>query len=75
MRTTVDIPAELLNEVQKRAGTRTKSTAVVVALEEYVQRRRALDAFEAIRGHVVFDEAIFQYQSERPPGTSVKDSL
>jgi Arc/MetJ family transcription regulator len=41
MKTTIDIPEELLNAVKIASNTRTKREAVTVALEEYVRLRRS----------------------------------
>lgn len=41
MKTTIDIPEELLAAVQTASKTRTKKEAVTVALEEYVRLRRS----------------------------------
>lgn len=40
MRTTLDIDAELLEEVVRLSGQQKRSTAVQAALEEYVRLRR-----------------------------------
>lgn len=44
MRTTLDLPTELLDQARKISGERTKRGAVVAALQEYVnaELRRAL---------------------------------
>jgi Arc/MetJ family transcription regulator len=39
MRTTIDLPDELLEEAQRLSGSRTKRAAVVTALESYVKER------------------------------------
>jgi Arc/MetJ family transcription regulator len=41
MKTTIDIPEELLNAVKIASNTRTKKEAVTVALQEYVRLRRS----------------------------------
>lgn len=40
MRTTLDLDAELMNEVVRLAGMKTKASAVEAALKEYVRQRR-----------------------------------
>lgn len=40
MRTTIDIPEELLNEVMKITGATTKSQAVKEALAEQIKRTK-----------------------------------
>ena len=41
MKTTIDIPEELLSAVQIASKKRTKREAVTVALEEYIRVRRS----------------------------------
>jgi Arc/MetJ family transcription regulator len=41
MKTTIDIPEELLAAVQSASKTHTKKEAVTVALEEYLRLRRS----------------------------------
>jgi Arc/MetJ family transcription regulator len=40
MKTTVDIPEDLLLEVMRSSGATTKKSAIIAALEEYRRRRR-----------------------------------
>lgn len=40
MKTSIDIPDELLASAQKFSGATTKRDAVVTAMEEYVQRQK-----------------------------------
>ena len=40
MKTTVDIPKDVLQEAMRHAGAKTKKEAVVIAIEEYNRRRR-----------------------------------
>lgn len=40
MRTTLDLPEELIKEVMRLTGCRTKSQAVRLALEEMIQRAK-----------------------------------
>ncbi|MEX2444745.1 MAG: type II toxin-antitoxin system VapB family antitoxin [Alkalispirochaeta sp.] len=41
MKTTIDIPEELLSAVQSASKTRTKKEAITVALEEYLRLQRS----------------------------------
>lgn len=54
MRTTFNISKQLIDEVKACSGVSTNTAAVVVALEEYVRRRRAVKAFDAVVGRTVF---------------------
>ncbi len=40
MKTTLDIPVELLNDVQKYSSHNTRKDAVITALSEYVERKK-----------------------------------
>ena len=40
MRTTIDLPEQLLEDVQSLSGSATRRDAVVIALEDYVRRVR-----------------------------------
>lgn len=51
MRTTLDIPAPLLEEVQTLLGVESKTDAVVLSLQEVVRRKR-IDELKAMMGHV-----------------------
>jgi Arc/MetJ family transcription regulator len=46
MRTTLDLPAALMDEAQKMLGFKSKTDTVVLSLTELVRRRR----IEALRG-------------------------
>lgn len=48
MKTTVDIPDDLLLAVQKASNTRTKKDAITVALREYLRVRRSADLTELL---------------------------
>jgi hypothetical protein len=40
MKTTLDIPPRLIEEARRLSGEKTKTRAVIVALEEFVRRER-----------------------------------
>lgn len=40
MRTTLNLPLDLLDEAEKLSGSRTKTRAIIVALEEYIRRKK-----------------------------------
>jgi Arc/MetJ family transcription regulator len=46
--TSIDIPADLLSEVQQLTGQKTKRGAVIVSLEAMVRRRRQQQAIAAL---------------------------
>jgi Arc/MetJ family transcription regulator len=51
MRTTLDLPEELLEEARTALGFKSKTDTVVLALRELVRRRR-LDELKALMGRV-----------------------
>lgn len=54
MRATLNIPDELISEVQRLSGQKSKTGAIVTVMEEYVRRRRMEDLL-ALRGKVQID--------------------
>jgi Arc/MetJ family transcription regulator len=51
MRTTLDIPADLLEEARKLLGFKSKTDTVVLSLRELIRRRR-VDELKSLMGHV-----------------------
>ena len=51
MRTTIDLPEELLEEARTALGFKSKTDTVIMALRELVRRRR-LDELKALMGRV-----------------------
>ena len=54
MRTTLDLPDELLESARKALGFKSKTDTVVVALREVVRRHR-VDELKALLGRVELD--------------------
>jgi hypothetical protein len=54
MRATLNIPDELIDEVQRLSGEKTKTQAIVTVMEEYV-RRRKMDDLLALRGKIAIE--------------------
>jgi Arc/MetJ family transcription regulator len=54
MRTTLDIPADLIEEARRLLGFKSKTDTVVVSLRELIRRRR-IDELKALLGTVVLD--------------------
>lgn len=48
MKTTVDIPRALLEDVKKAASVRTNKEAITQALEEYLRVRRSAELVELL---------------------------
>lgn len=51
MRTTLDLPEELLTEAMKMTNTSTKTAVIIKALEELVQKEK-LQALRSFKGKV-----------------------
>lgn len=54
MRATLNIPDELIVEVQRLSGEKTKTQAIVTVMEEYVRRRKMEDLL-ALRGKIAVE--------------------
>lgn len=54
MRTTLDIPEELIEEARRLLGFKSKTDTVVVSLRELIRRRR-IEEIKALLGKVDLD--------------------
>jgi len=54
MRATLNIPDELIDEVQRLSGQKTKTGAIVTAMEDFVRRKKMEDLL-ALRGKISID--------------------
>ncbi len=54
MRTTLDIPEDLIEEARRVLGFKSKTDAVVLALTELIRRRR-IDELKAMAGNIKLD--------------------
>lgn len=66
MRTTLDIPEELIREATDLLQFKSKTDAVVLALRELIRRRR-IEQLKALAGHVDLD--VDTARSRRRPRT------
>lgn len=55
MRATLNIPDDLLVEVQKMTGKQSKTKAIVTAMEEFVKRKKR-ERLLALKGRIVLDD-------------------
>lgn len=55
MRATLNIPDNLMSEVQKLSGEKSKTKAIVTAMEEFV-RDKKLKKLLALRGKIQIDD-------------------
>jgi Arc/MetJ family transcription regulator len=65
MRTTIDLPAELVEEARDLLGFKSKTDTIVLALRELIRRRR-LDDLKSLMGKVRLDIDIPESR-RRPP--------
>jgi Arc/MetJ family transcription regulator len=54
MRTTLDLPDDLLEEARNALGFKSKTDTIVLALRELVRRQR-IEQLKALMGHVHLD--------------------
>ena len=54
MRTTMDLPEDLLDEVKDLSGTRSKTAAVILALKDYVDRKK-IEKLRKLRGSIAVE--------------------
>jgi len=54
MRTTLDIPTELIEEAQRLLGFKSKTDTVIVSLRNLIRRRR-IDELKTLMGAVQLD--------------------
>jgi hypothetical protein len=54
MRTTLDLPMNLLNEAIKVSNQRTKTAVIIEALEEFVRKQR-IQGLKKFKGKVKLD--------------------
>ena len=64
MRTTLDLPTELLDEARRLLGSRSTTDTVVLALRELIRRKR-IDELRSLLGSVTLDVDVAQ--SRRRP--------
>jgi hypothetical protein len=55
MRATFSIPDEIISEVQKMTGEKSRTKAIVVAMQEFI-RQRKLREFAALKGKIQVDD-------------------
>ncbi len=60
MRSTLNIPDDLLSEVQKITGEKSKTKAIVAAMQEYIRQKKIKELL-ALRGKIKID---YNWQKE-----------
>lgn len=54
MRTTIDIPEDLLAEAMRLSGAKSKTSTIILSLQELINRKK-IDKLRAMRGTVSLD--------------------
>ena len=54
MRTTMDLPEDLLEKAKSISGTRSKTAAVILALKDYIDRKK-IDSLRKLRGSIAVE--------------------
>ncbi len=55
MRATLSIPDEIISEVQKITGEKSRTKAIVIAMQEFI-RQRKINELVAFRGKVLVED-------------------
>ncbi|VAX32949.1 hypothetical protein MNBD_NITROSPIRAE02-1670 [hydrothermal vent metagenome] len=55
VRTTIDINEDLINEVMKKAGVKTKKEAIVTAMKDYLRFKKIEELKELVGNYDAFD--------------------
>jgi Arc/MetJ family transcription regulator len=64
MRTTLDIPEDLLKEAQAVADVKTKTTTVIIALQEFIARRK-IESLRRLRGKIDLEVDLKEMRRDR----------
>lgn len=60
MRATLNIPDELISEIQKISGEKSKTKAIIIAMEEFIRQKKMKELI-ALRGRI---EINYDWQKE-----------
>ena len=61
MRATLNIPDDLIVEVQKLSGEKSKTKAIVTAMQEYIKERKIRKLLE-LRGKIKIDDVTEEFE-------------
>ena len=61
MRATLNIPDDLLSEVQKLTGEKSKTKAITIAIKEYVRQKRIKELL-ALRGKIQIEDVTHELE-------------
>ena len=63
MRATLNIPDDLIKEVQKITGARTKTEAIVISMEEMIRRKKIRNLL-ALKGKIGIDNVTEELEKQ-----------
>ena len=66
MRTTLDLPGDLLSEAMRLSKVRTKTGAVVLSLQELINRRK-IERLRKLKGKLDLDIDLESLRRDRTP--------
>ena len=64
MRTTMDLPEDLVEEAKSLSGTRSKTAAVILALKDYIDRKR-IERLRKLRGSITVERDLTALRHSR----------
>jgi hypothetical protein len=64
MRTTLDLPEDLLTEARTLAGTRSKTVTVVLALKDFIDRKK-IEELRKLRGSIDVENDLTAFRHTR----------
>jgi hypothetical protein len=64
MRTTMDLPKDLLEEAQELAGIRSKTSTVILALKDFIDRKKIAE-LRKLSGSVVVEQDLTKLRRAR----------
>jgi len=74
MRTTLDIPADLIEEARRLLGFKSKTDTVVLSLRELIRKRR-IEELKSLMGAVELDLNLAESRRRSRPGRRSKRVL
>jgi len=64
MRATLQLPEGLLEEAQQAVGAKTKTTTVIISLQELINKKKR-EGLQALRGKIDLDIDLSKLREER----------
>lgn len=64
MRTTMDLPKDLLEEAKKICGAKTKTSTVILSLQKLIDAKK-IERLRALRGRLDLDIDVKQLRKDR----------